>query len=122
VGTLHPGPGVALDPLVTFSSPSVIAAGMPPQLTATVGTLLSPQVRSMRFTAAGWDGHLLLDRTVAVTPAPAPWDGAVQATLDWPEDIALSAGVVTISVIVNGRDGSVLGTATRRVLVQGKAG
>jgi hypothetical protein len=113
---------VASGPFVVFVGPSVVAAGMPPQFTATVGTLLSPQVRAMRFTAADWRGRLLLDRTVAISPTPAPWEGAVQATLDWPEDIPLSAGVVTVNVTVNGRDGGVLGTATRRVLVQGKAG
>jgi hypothetical protein len=95
---------------------------MPPQLTAAVGTLLSPRVGSMRFLAAGWDGHLLFDRTAAVSPAPAPWDGGAQATLDWPNDVALPSGAMTISVVVNGRDGSILGTATRKVLVQGDGG
>jgi hypothetical protein len=118
VDSLDSPGGAAPGPFVSFETPHIISASMPPRLVASVGTLLSPRVGSIQFTAADWQGKAFLDRPVPVSPTRVPWSGAVQGVLDWPDGVALPGGVATITATANDRSGRPLGTVTRRVFIQ----
>ena len=118
VESLDTPEGTNPSPFVAFETSHVAMATMPLRFVASVGTLLSPRVGSIQFTAADWQGKPFLNRTVHVSPAPAPWTGAVQGVLDWPDDVTLRPGIATITATANDWAGLPLGAVTRRVFIQ----